>query len=238
MMTAEQQLLAAMIDHTLLKPEATPAQIATLCDEAREYTFASVCVHPCNIYAAADRLRGSRVNVCTVIGFPLGANATETKVFEAELAVKQGAMEVDMVINIGALKAGDHLIVERDIAAVVNAAIKRGAITKVIIETALLTDDEKIAICKLVTKAGAEFIKTSTGFSTSGATVADVQLMKANIGKGVKIKASGGIRDLAFAQELIAAGAERLGTSSGVALVQAIVTGGMQATGQAAGGSY
>lgn len=224
-MTSEQQRLAAAIDHTLLKPEATEAHIATLCDEACTYSFASVCVNPTHVAFAAKRLEGSPVKVCTVIGFPLGANASAAKVFETELAIKQGAGEVDMVINIGALKANNDELVQDDIAAVV--AVARAAnltiIVKVIIETSLLTDNEKIRACKLVTAAGADFIKTSTGFSTGGATLDDVKLLRANIGTHVKVKASGGVRDVIFALELLAAGAERLGTSSGAALVAGLL---------------
>lgn len=224
-MTPEQQRLAAAIDHTLLKPEATETQIAALCDEARHYNFASVCVNPMHVAFAAKRLEGSSVKVCTVIGFPLGANTTAIKVAETELAIREGASEVDMVINIGALKAGNDALVRSDIAAVVAAArvMNTNVIVKVIIETSLLTDDEKIRVCKLVTDAGADFIKTSTGFSTGGATLADVKLMRANIGANVKVKASGGVRDVAFALELLAAGAERLGTSSGATLVAGLL---------------
>jgi deoxyribose-phosphate aldolase len=222
-MTAEQQYLAAMIDHTLLKPEAQPDHIAQLCAEAREYSFASVCVNPTHVALAAERLAGSPVKVCTVIGFPLGATATATKVFETELALKHGAREVDMVINVGALKSGNHELVERDINAVAETARSSSALCKVIVETCLLSEEEKVAVCGIVTRAGADFIKTSTGFSTGGATLADVQLMRKHIGTGVQIKASGGVRDVQFALQLIEAGATRLGTSSGVALVKAVV---------------
>jgi deoxyribose-phosphate aldolase len=223
-MTEQQQRLAATIDHTILKPEATQQQIATLCAEARRYLFASVCVNPTHAEFASAQLAGSPVKVCTVIGFPLGANASLAKVYETDLAIKHGAREVDMVINIGAVKAGLHAIVERDITAVVEAACRGNALSKVIIETALLTDDEKLTLCSIVTNAGADFIKTSTGFSTGGATIDDVKLMRANIGKAVKVKASGGIRDIQTALAMLAAGAERLGTSSGVALVEGVAT--------------
>jgi deoxyribose-phosphate aldolase len=222
-MTTEQQRLAAIIDHTLLKPEAQPNHIANLCAEARAYSFASVCVNPNYVALAAERLAGSAVNVCTVIGFPLGANATETKVFETELAIKHGAREVDMVISIGALKSGNYALVEHDIKAVADTARSNGALCKVIVETCLLSEEEKITVCGMVTRAGADFIKTSTGFSTGGATLADVRLMRQHIGTNVQIKASGGVRDIQFAMQLIEAGATRLGTSSGVALVQAMV---------------
>jgi deoxyribose-phosphate aldolase len=233
-LTADQLRLAAMIDHTLLKPESTAKQVSALCDEALAFTFASVCVNPCHVDFAAARLKGSLVKVCTVIGFPLGANETATKVFETEYAIKRGAREVDMVINIGALKAGDFHFVEQDIISVVEAALRNNALAKVIIETALLTEAEKTAVCRIVTKAGAPFIKTSTGFSTGGATLDDIRLIRANVGKNVQIKASGGIRDLTFAQQLIEAGATRLGTSSGAALVQSLVDSSSSVTGGAA----
>jgi deoxyribose-phosphate aldolase len=226
-MTPEQQRLAAMIDHTLLKPEATSLGIIRLCDEARQYGFASVCVNPSHVQAAAQQLRrstvsGSTVSVCTVIGFPLGANTTAIKVLESELALKQGATELDMVLNIGALIERNHALVENDILAVVEAGHKAGAIVKVIIETALLENEHIMAASQIVTHAGADFIKTSTGFAGKGATVEHIQLMRAYIGAAVKIKASGGIRDLAFTQELIAAGADRIGASAGVAIVDAL----------------
>jgi deoxyribose-phosphate aldolase len=223
-LTSDQQRLAAAIDHTLLKPESTQAQIAVLCDEALLYSFASVCVHPCYVEYAAARLQGSTVKVCTVIGFPLGANDTATKVFETELAVKRGAREVDMVINIGALKSGTqqgHEFCERDIVSVVECAMRHNALSKVIIETALLTEAEKTAVCGMVSRAGADFIKTSTGFASGGATVADVEHLRKHCAPEVAIKASGGIRDYAFAVQLLRAGASRLGTSSGVAIVKA-----------------
>jgi deoxyribose-phosphate aldolase len=220
-MTPEQQRLAAMIDHTLLKPEASSAGIKKLCDEAREYGFASVCVNPSHVRAAAEYLHGSRVKVCTVIGFPLGANTTETKVFESELALRQGATELDMVLNIGALVEGNLALVESDIRAVTEAGHKVGALVKVIIETALLEDAHIITASEIVTRAGADFIKTSTGFAGKGATVEHIRLMRKNIGAAVKVKASGGIRDLAFTQ-LIAAGAERVGASASVAIVDAL----------------
>jgi deoxyribose-phosphate aldolase len=221
-MTPEQQRLAAMIDHTLLKPEASSAGIKKLCDEAREYGFASVCVNPTHVQAATQHLHTTSVKVCTVIGFPLGANATQTKVFESELALKHGATELDMVLNIGALVEGNHGLVESDIRAVVEVGHKAGALVKVIIETALLEDVHIIAASEIVTRAGADFIKTSTGFAAKGASVEHIRLMRKHIGAAVKIKASGGIRDLAFTQELIAAGAERIGASAGVAIVDAL----------------
>ncbi|MCU0425329.1 MAG: deoxyribose-phosphate aldolase [Candidatus Kapabacteria bacterium] len=225
-LTPEQQRLAAMIDHTLLKPEATEAAVINLCAEARDYGFASVCVNPCHVKRAVQELQGSAVKVCTVIGFPLGANTTETKMYEAIANIDAGASEVDMVLNIGALVSGNLQAVEDEIFALAYVAHKRedraNAVLKVIIETALLNEEQKIAACGAVTRAGADFIKTSTGFSTGGATVADIELMKKHVGANVHIKASGGIRDLAFAQALIEAGATRIGASAGVAIVEAL----------------
>lgn len=225
-LTPEQQRLAAMIDHTLLKPEATESAIIKLCSEARDYGFASVCVNPCYVKLTAQELAGTRVKVCTVIGFPLGANTTETKMYEAIANIDAGATEIDMVLNIGALVSGKYQAVEDEIFALAYVAHKRDdkprAILKVIIETALLNEEQKIAACEAVTRAGADFIKTSTGFSTGGATLADIELMKKHVGANVQIKASGGIRDLAFAQALLQAGATRLGASAGVAIVDAL----------------
>jgi deoxyribose-phosphate aldolase len=225
-LTPEQQRLAAMIDHTLLKPEATLSAVQKLCAEAREYGFASVCVNPVYVKAAVQELQGSNVKVCTVIGFPLGANTTETKMYEAIAAIDAGAMEVDMVLNIGALVGGNYQAVEDEIFALAYVAHKRDdkptAILKVIIETALLDEPQKIAACEAVTRAGADFIKTSTGFASSGASLEDIMLMRKHIGTNVQIKASGGIRDLAFTQALISAGASRIGASAGVAIVDAL----------------
>lgn len=225
-LTPEQQRLAAMIDHTLLKPEATLSAVQKLCAEAREYGFASVCVNPVYVKAAVQELQGSNVKVCTVIGFPLGANTTETKMYEAIAAIDAGAMEVDMVLNIGALVGGNYQAVEDEIFALAYVAHKRNdkptAILKVIIETALLDEPQKIAACEAVTRAGADFIKTSTGFASSGASLEDIMLMRKHIGTNVQIKASGGIRDLAFTQALISAGASRIGASAGVAIVDAL----------------
>lgn len=207
------------IDHTLLKPEATESQIKTLCSEAAKYDFMSVCVNPTWVRKAAAFLNESNVKVCTVIGFPLGANTPEVKAYEANEAIGNGAGEVDMVINIGALKSGDDELVARDIQGVVDVA-KGRAISKVIIETSLLTDDEKIRACELAKKAGADFVKTSTGFSTGGATVADVKLMRATVGPDMGVKASGGVRSLEDAKAFIEAGATRLGASSGVAIME------------------
>lgn len=211
--------LNTAIDHTLLKPDATVEQIDRLCAEAREHVFASVCVLPWYVERAADMLSGSPVATCTVIGFPLGGTFTQTKVAEAMLAMDHGAAELDMVINIAALKSGRLDVVEADIAAVVSAVHDRQGIVKVIIETCLLTEAEKVGMCRVVTDTRADFIKTSTGFSTGGATLDDVRLLRANVGADVCVKASGGIRDRATAEAMIDAGASRLGTSSGVAIV-------------------
>lgn len=217
--------IAHKIDHTLLKPDATQQQIETLCREALEYTFASVCVLPYYVPAAAQLLKDSPVKVCTVIGFPLGATLTEAKVAEAHAVLKNGATELDMVINIGALKNKSYLYVQNEIATLAQKAHESNAILKVIIETCLLTEEEKIKACELVTNAGADFIKTSTGFSTGGATIEDVVLLKHHVGKNVKVKASGGIRDLTTAAAMIEAGADRLGTSSGVKIVHEHLSG-------------
>lgn len=208
-----------MIDHTLLKADAGRAAIIQLAEEARQYGFASVCVNPAWVKTAAEVLKDSPVKVCTVIGFPLGASAPEVKVFEASHAIAEGAGEVDMVINIGALKDGDDGLVLRDIAGVVQAAAGK-ALVKVIIETCLLTDEEIVRACKLSVEAGADFVKTSTGFSTGGATVEAVELMRKTVGPNVGVKASGGVRTLADAEAMIKAGATRLGTSAGVAIAQ------------------
>jgi deoxyribose-phosphate aldolase len=213
--------LAALIDHTLLKPDATPDQITQLCDEARQYRFASVCVNPVYVPLCARLLAGGPVAVCTVIGFPLGATTTKTKVFEATQAAGNGARELDMVIPVGALKAGMYGDVADDIRQVVEAGHARGALVKVIIETSLLSDAEKVAACMLAARVGADFVKTSTGFSGGGATVADIALMRRVVGPEVGVKASGGVRTLADAQALIAAGATRIGASAGVAIVRA-----------------
>lgn len=205
------------IDHTLLKPEASLQQIEKLCEEARQYQFFSVCINPCFISYAKDFLKDSSVKICTVIGFPLGAQTLATKKFETENAIQLGADEIDMVLAIGLLKSGKTQEVQADIAAVVEAA--NGKTVKVILETSLLTDDEKRLGCQLALAAGAHFVKTSTGFSGGGASLSDIQLMKSVVGEKMKIKASGGIKSKEFARQLIEAGASRLGTSSGVALV-------------------
>jgi len=209
--------IAQLIDHTLLKPEASPADIIRLCEEAKEYQFAAVCVNPAFVELGANCLYGSKVALATVIGFPLGANTMEIKAAEVTQAIDRGATELDMVINIGHLKAGDLEYVEDDIHAVVDAA--SGNLVKVIIETALLSDEEKRTACRLALKAGAHFVKTSTGFSKAGATVEDVRLMRAEVGDDLGVKASGGIRSFADAMKMVAAGANRLGTSAGVQIV-------------------
>lgn len=212
--------LAGLIDHTLLKPDATYEKIEQLCNEAIQYHFASVCVNPCHVSLCAMLLKGTGVKVCTVIGFPLGANTTQVKVYEADNAIANGANEVDMVINIGALKSGNLTYVRSDIEGVVKAAHAANAIAKVIIETALLTDEEKVTACKLAKDVDADFVKTSTGFSGGGATVHDIELMRKTVGPEMGVKASGGVHGLEDARALVAAGATRIGASAGVKIVQ------------------
>ena len=209
--------LAKYIDNTLLKPAATPEQIKAICEESIENGFASVCVNPAHVELVAKLLAGSGVKTCTVIGFPLGANTSAVKAFEAEKAVEDGADELDMVINIGALKAGDTETVKEDIEAVVQAG--QGKLVKVIIETALLTDEEKVCACKLAVEAGADFVKTCTGFSGGAANVHDIALMRETVGLDIGVKASGGVRTKEDALALIEAGATRIGTSSGKAII-------------------
>lgn len=213
----EKQEIAKMIDHTLLKPEATEEQLTKLCAEARENTFATVCVNPTNIAFCSKELEGCPVGVCTVIGFPLGANTPEVKAFETKDAIQRGATEVDMVINIGALKNKNYELVQKDIEAVVEAS--GSTPLKVIIETCLLSDEEKVKACELSKAAGADFVKTSTGFSTGGATADDIALMRKTVGPEMGVKASGGVRNLETAALLIEKGATRLGASSSVAIV-------------------
>lgn len=210
--------LARIIDHTYLKPDGDRAQIEKLCAEARKYKFASVCVNTTMVHLASELLKDSDVNVCAVIGFPLGAGTTASKVFEAQEAVRCGAVEVDMVINVGALKSKDFALVEYDIRKVVEGV--EGTLVKVIIETCLLTDEEKIIACALSKAAGAHFVKTSTGFSKGGATVEDVALMRRVVGSEMGVKASGGIRDTETAIAMVKAGASRLGVSASVAIVE------------------
>jgi len=212
--------LAPMIDHTVLKPDVPRDQIVQLCREALQHGFAAVCVNPVWVRLCADILKGSSVKTCTVIGFPLGASMTDVKAYETRRAIQDGANEIDMVINVGALKGGETGQVEADIRGVVQVAQEYGALVKVIIETCLLSREEKITACLLSKKAGAQFVKTSTGFSTAGATVEDIRLMKETVGDALRVKASGGIRTLALAQAMVRAGASRIGTSSGVAMMQ------------------
>lgn len=211
--------LAKLIDHTLLKPDATKEQIIKLCDEAVQYGFASVCVNPTWVRLCQDRLRGHDVMLCTVVGFPLGGNTTETKVFETKKAIEEGAEEIDMVINIGMLKSGEYNYVERDIHVVVEAAGKRGCV-KVILETCFLTEEEKIKGALIAREAGAHFVKTSTGFGKEGATLGDVALLRKVVGSDLGVKAAGGIRDYQKAVKMIKAGANRIGTSASVAIIE------------------
>ena len=211
--------LAALIDHTLLKPDATVREIEQLCAEALKYSFASVCINPSYVPLCARLCRGSDVKVCTVIGFPLGATSTAAKAFEAEQAIRDGAQELDMVINVGMLKAGEHEYVESDIFSVTSTARRARALSKVIIETALLTDEEKIKACVLAKRAGADFVKTSTGFAKGGATAGDVSLMRRVVGSAMGVKASGGVRSREDALAMVASGADRIGASASVKIV-------------------
>lgn len=211
--------LARYIDHTLLAPDVSADDIDRLCAEAEQYRFASVCINPTWVKRAARNLRDTGVPVCTVIGFPLGANTTEIKAMEARKALRDGAREVDMVINIGALKSGDHELVYQDISKVVDAAHETGAVCKVILETALLTDEEKVVASALAKRAKADFVKTSTGFGPGGATVYDVALMRETVGPEMGVKASGGVRTAHDAEDMIAAGATRIGASAGVQII-------------------
>jgi len=213
--------IAALIDHTILKADATREEVIKICREARQYSFASVCVNPYWVPLVKAELAGSRVKVCTVVGFPLGATSTEAKVAETAAAVRAGAQEIDMVINLGALKSGDTDAVKQDIQAVVKVAHAAGAIVKVILETALLDDTQKTVASKICKAAGADFVKTSTGFSTSGATAHDIALMRAAVGPELGVKASGGIRTLQDVQAMTAAGATRIGASASVKIVEA-----------------
>jgi len=212
--------VAGLIDHTLLKPDATRDDIEKLCREAAEFRFATVCVNPAWVALAAARLRGTPVGVCSVVGFPLGATTADVKQFETRRAIFDGATEIDMVINVGALKSGDLRTVERDIEAVVDACRQCGVVSKVIIEAALLTDEEKVTASTLTKAAGADFVKTSTGFASGGATVADVALMRRVVGADMGVKAAGGVRDLQGLTAMVAAGASRVGASAGVKIVQ------------------
>jgi deoxyribose-phosphate aldolase len=213
--------VARLIDHTILKPEALRSEEKTACAEAPRYEFASVCVNAFWVPLVAAKLRGSPVKVCTVAGFPLGATSTAAKVAETGAALADGAQEIDMVINLGALRGGETGVVESDIRAVVEAGHAHGAIVKVIIETALLTEDQKVLACRLTQAAGADFVKTSTGFSKSGATVEDIALMRRTVGPSMGVKASGGIRTLEELKAMVAAGATRIGASAGVRIMEA-----------------
>jgi len=218
-MVAKEQI-AKLIDHTLLKPDATKGDIQRLCEEAKKYGFWSVCVNPNYVSLATNILGETHVRVCSVVGFPLGANKPEVKAFEAERAINDGAHEIDMVINVGALKSRDYELVKEDIREVVERAkTRKDTVVKVIIETGLLTEDEKVLACKLVKESGADFVKTSTGFNAPGANVHDVKLLRSAVGSNFGVKASGGIRTYCDATKLIEAGANRIGTSSGVAIM-------------------
>ena len=216
----KQAEIARLIDHTLLRPEATPGDIEGLCDDAGRYGFAAVCVNPGYARLASERLEGSGVAVCIVVGFPLGATTTAVKVFEARQAMADGASEIDMVIHVGALKARQYEYVLQDVAGVVQACHARGAHLKVIIEAAMLTDEEKVAACYLSQEAGADFVKTSTGFGPGGATLEDVALMRRVVGPTMGVKAAGGIRSYEDAQKMVAAGASRIGASASVKIMQ------------------
>ena len=216
----DSQNIAKLIDHTLLKPEAASAQIRTLCEDAVRFGFASVCINPWYVPLAADLVRGSTVKVCTVVGFPLGATLPPVKIFETEQAIKNGADEIDMVINIGALKSGEDGAVESDICGVVDASHRGDAICKVILEMAMLTGEEKIRACRAAKNADADYVKTSTGFGPGGATVEDVALMRSIVGAKMGIKAAGGIRTLEDFKKMVAAGATRIGSSSGVKILE------------------
>ncbi len=216
------QNFASMIDHTLLKADATRNQIEKLCEEAKKYEFASICVNPTWVNLSAQLLANTNVKVCTVIGFPLGATTSEVKAFETKNAIDNGAQEIDMVINIGALKNKEYEVVRDDIKAVVEAA--NGTLVKVIIETSLLTDEEKVKACELSVEAGADFVKTSTGFSTGGATAEDVALMRKTVGPELGVKASGGVRNLEDMKKMVEAGATRIGASSGVAIINGLTS--------------
>ncbi len=215
----EKHRVAAAIDHTLLKPEAAAQDIEKVCLEALKHGFAAVCVNPCWVPLVAKRLADSPVKVCTVIGFPLGANQTKTKLAEASLALTQGARELDMVQNVGALRSQDYSLVEQEIAELADLAHRHGAILKVILETSLLTAEQKMKACRIAAEAKADFVKTSTGFSTAGATVEDIRLMRQTVGHALGVKASGGIRTLATVREMLAAGATRIGASAGVQIL-------------------
>ncbi len=219
-LTSDWRNVARLIDHTLLKPDATPKQVVALCADAVQYGFFSVMVNPANVALAVTHVRGTAVKVGTVVGFPLGANLTVTKLAESGAVLRNGAQELDMVINVGALKAGERVLVQTEICALAQIAHEGGAILKVILETALLTEEEKILACALAMEAGADFVKTSTGFAASGATVADVALMRGVVGHKLGVKAAGGIRNLAQLLDMVDAGANRIGASASVEIVR------------------
>jgi deoxyribose-phosphate aldolase len=235
--TASARDWASLVDHTLLKPEASEADIERLCGEAAQFHFASVCVNPTWVRASACHLRGTGVVVCTVVGFPLGATLADVKAYETRRAIYDGAREVDMVINVGALKSGDDCAVEYDVRQVVEAAHEHGVLVKVIIEAALLTDEEKVRACLAAKRAGADFVKTSTGFAKGGATVADVALMRRTVGQEMGVKAAGGVKGLDDARAMVEAGATRLGASVGVKIAQE-ASGVRTATATAGSGGY
>ncbi len=231
--------IAALIDHTLLKPDSSRSEVEKLCAEARRASFASVCINPFWVRLAKRELEGSPVRVCTVIGFPLGANATETKLAEAQTALADGATELDMVQNVGALRSGDLPTVLDELKGLADLAHSRGALLKVIIETALLSDEEKRTSCKLAAEAGADFVKTSTGFAAGGgATAADVKLMRSIVGPAIGVKASGGVRTLAALREMVQAGANRIGTSSGLSILRELGGDSQSASSTAGTGNY
>lgn len=221
-MTSEAQQIAALIDHTILRADATREDVRRVCAEAREYTFASVCVNGYWTSLVASELDGTAVKVCTVAGFPLGAMATETKLAETEIAIRQGAHEIDMVLNVGALKDGDSGAVQREIAMLAAACHAGGATLKVILETCLLSDEQKKIACELSQNAGADFVKTSTGFGAAGATESDIALMRRTVGSGMGVKASGGVRTLPDLRKMVAAGASRIGASASVAILKSL----------------
>lgn len=228
--------IASLIDHTLLKPEATESDVAAVCQQALHYQFASVCINPCWVPFVAGQLRGSKVRTCTVVGFPLGANQTSIKLDEAELAAGEGASEIDMVINVGALRSGHSHLVGEEIQKLATAAHAADALLKVILETCLLTYEQKILACQLAKDAGADFVKTSTGFSSGGATESDVALMRATVGPNLGVKASGGVRTLDAVSRMVRAGATRIGTSSGAHILSEFQAGAPAES--ADGGSY
>lgn len=218
--TLQTETIASLIDHTILKPETSVGQVRQLCDEALRYNFASACVNPAFVPLVAEILRGSSVKVCSVAGFPLGATTADAKVFETQEAIQHGAQEIDMVMNVGALKSGDESTVAEDIRRVADACHRGNAICKVILENCLLSHEEKVRACTIAVDAGADYVKTSTGFASAGATVEDVALMRGLVGPKIGVKASGGIRTLEDVKKMVAAGATRIGTSSGVTIME------------------